>query len=1258
VDATRGDDKNAGTEAAPWRTIGHALPKLQAGDTLYLRGGVFHENVYCAVAGLKDAPITIRSYPGEQAVLDGGLREFLEAPADAWVPEPKGGPGEFRSARPHKNIRDVIGLFGDSLIGLQTYWHAADLRAGNELWVDDPDKKQMVLPVYCGPGLWYDKQTGYIHVRLAHTHTKNPQVADYRGETDPRKLPLIISAFNSVPLFVDQAMHVRFQDLVIRGGGLNTVVLQFGVDLEFDNVTVFGGTYCLRCRSTGPLRMVNSALHGMIPPWAWRSENGLYTYTPREYDPFVPPDPKANVRNIARLPTHAVLVTEGSYEFEVFYYPHNHDWDIAHCEFTDGHDGVYLSGSNIRFHHNWVDNMQDDGIYLSSPTPYYSDQIRVYQNLITRVLSALSCHSYGGPGGNTFVYRNIVDLRQGVHFDRPSPKKPEGDIAAFHIFLTHGSDLLGIESLHFYQNTFISPAHSDGYAMRTWVSTSSRTTRRVFNNLFVYLNGYRGPDAARAPEHDIQIDGNLHWCPLPGAKPAADYLEKVRQCPASQKNKAKYSPGWEANSFVADPRFAAFNPSAAAKADYRLEKDSPAIGKGIVLPKDYEDPLRPPGNSRPDIGALPLGTEPPRFGRQGRVTLPVTGNGLVAAAPRAGEQAGAERLVLVRDGVANSVIVVGAQAPTPAYSALPAAQVLQRYLKKISGAEVPIMAEDNLKPEDARGKVLILVGDGKRVRSLGLSRDGLSPEGFLLKTAGGSLIILGGDDRTRQGSYFGALAFLERQLGVRWLMPFEVGEIVPKARTVALEPFEFRDQPKFAVRHIRNGYGNGTLFERLKPYLGDEKRFGELARQAGEWYGLQRLAFGVNINGGHSDEGFYQVHGKAHPEYLAQQPDGRRFVPERRAVYLKLCVSNPALIRQKVDDALAELKKNPGLDSVGISPNDGGDWGYCMCKDCKAWDDPRGDKFTFRPTYETPTFEYVSLSDRYARFYSEVAEQVCREHPKVLVVGMAYGHYTPAPLHTKVHPNVVIEFVGTAPWQFDRDRAADRKALLGWGKAGAQLAWRPNWMRQEGYPITYPHKLAEDLRAYYRLGMRYGDFDTCVNDWAAGGINFYVLARLLWDPEQDVDHLIDDYCVKGFGPAAPALKRYFARLEEASTQMAAGTDPKVNWYYEVARFWTPAFFRAAQADLQEADTLAGKSADAAMIRRRIDVFRQGLELAEIRMDMIRAVRALREKKGDHAVCEALVARRAQWYKDHLYTEALPVPYMRYYDNRFKGYFEP
>src|SRR5690349_12142809 len=56
VDAKEGNDTWPGSERGPWRTINHALKQLKAGDTLLLRGGVYRENVYCAIAGKKDAP--------------------------------------------------------------------------------------------------------------------------------------------------------------------------------------------------------------------------------------------------------------------------------------------------------------------------------------------------------------------------------------------------------------------------------------------------------------------------------------------------------------------------------------------------------------------------------------------------------------------------------------------------------------------------------------------------------------------------------------------------------------------------------------------------------------------------------------------------------------------------------------------------------------------------------------------------------------------------------------------------------------------------------------------------------------------------------------------------------------------------------------------------------------------------------------------------------------------------------------------------
>jgi hypothetical protein len=71
--ATAGDDSNAGTQTAPWRTVQHAADTVRAGGTVNVRGGVYEELVTVKASGnASDGYITFRSYPGETAVLDAG----------------------------------------------------------------------------------------------------------------------------------------------------------------------------------------------------------------------------------------------------------------------------------------------------------------------------------------------------------------------------------------------------------------------------------------------------------------------------------------------------------------------------------------------------------------------------------------------------------------------------------------------------------------------------------------------------------------------------------------------------------------------------------------------------------------------------------------------------------------------------------------------------------------------------------------------------------------------------------------------------------------------------------------------------------------------------------------------------------------------------------------------------------------------------------------------------------------------------------
>src|SRR5438128_2577695 len=75
--APTGSDSNAGSLSAPWRTIRFAVAQLAAGDTLYLRGGVYTgatDNIDSQSATVPSgtswtSAITIAGYPGETATL-------------------------------------------------------------------------------------------------------------------------------------------------------------------------------------------------------------------------------------------------------------------------------------------------------------------------------------------------------------------------------------------------------------------------------------------------------------------------------------------------------------------------------------------------------------------------------------------------------------------------------------------------------------------------------------------------------------------------------------------------------------------------------------------------------------------------------------------------------------------------------------------------------------------------------------------------------------------------------------------------------------------------------------------------------------------------------------------------------------------------------------------------------------------------------------------------------------------------------------
>lgn len=71
--APRGTTTGPGTRDAPWN-LSTALACADAGDTVWLRGGVYVGSFATALRGTAAAPIVFRQFPGERATIDGTLR--------------------------------------------------------------------------------------------------------------------------------------------------------------------------------------------------------------------------------------------------------------------------------------------------------------------------------------------------------------------------------------------------------------------------------------------------------------------------------------------------------------------------------------------------------------------------------------------------------------------------------------------------------------------------------------------------------------------------------------------------------------------------------------------------------------------------------------------------------------------------------------------------------------------------------------------------------------------------------------------------------------------------------------------------------------------------------------------------------------------------------------------------------------------------------------------------------------------------------
>lgn len=529
------------------------------------------------------------------------------------------------------------------------------------------------------------------------------------------------------------------------------------------------------------------------------------------------------------------------------------------------------------------------------------------------------------------------------------------------------------------------------------------------------------------------------------------------------------------------------------------------------------------------------------------------------------------QVTLVEDGQPQSVIITAANRSA---IVLLAAQELQKHLQLMSGATVPIDVVG--KESSYPGKHFIYIGTGQTAPS--------TNEFYTIRTLNGNLYIVGKDGGTtnytdlsgcQPGNMFGVYHLLGEILGVRWLWPGDMGIVAPQTPTIVVPEINLTTGPNMVQRKFRNPR-DGFYTSGASAYTGaaltvpavptDASVRLQLANEELLWQRRMRMGTRKSLAFGHSETTWWATYGTTHPEYFAVLYSGSQ--PKPAADRVKLHVSGLATIEAKVQEWINKGKPS----TFNICPNDSRN--FCVCPECLAWDRPS------QPASIINSDSSALLSDRYARWYTEVANRIKAINPNTTVYGYAYDVYKNAPLEATIPDNVALAYIPGPPSDTTLDGIAETEAnVLGWIAHGCtQMYLRPNWMLSaHAGPFWPTYRLGNHFRHMLAGGYLLGlDSDSSCGSYCNFGLYYYLVARLMANPALTVDEIMDEYC-SGFGSAAKRIRDYFSYWENfIYNQADSGNTTILGWQTGMAAYgstYTDAAFDGAEKILNEAEAL-------------------------------------------------------------------------------------
>ena len=443
-----------------------------------------------------------------------------------------------------------------------------------------------------------------------------------------------------------------------------------------------------------------------------------------------------------------------------------------------------------------------------------------------------------------------------------------------------------------------------------------------------------------------------------------------------------------------------------------------------------------------------------------------------------------QQYVFFADGSPECRLIVPAKAEQEEREA---AALIQRTFRDMGGGETVIVSE----PAAAFDGVSIHVGRTSFARGLDVIPSDLDEDGFVIHPCDSRrLVLLGGRSVS---TFYAATEFLERYAGVLWVWPGDHGTVVPKVSRLEAVVRAQTSEPAFRAR-----------------------KFSGIRRARMAYYRIHQKGRETRSNFHHNVFTVLKVRlHDTHPEYFSLVAGKRHRLGKSSSSNWQACTTDPETVQAFANAARRQFKRYPWISAFSVSQNDG--HGFCDCERCRALDLPGVE----------------GISDRYFTFMNAVADATRDEYPSKFISCLGYGRRgtRDVPARIKLRPNTLIYAVVPTLRHHHEE-------IVEWSKAAPNLG-AYFWVHGKPVPKFYPRRWAQYLRFMREHNVRevyaevYQDNPKRMATWELDGPRVWITAKLLWNPDADIDELMQRFCRRFYGAAHEPMLRYYRQCEKA-----------------------------------------------------------------------------------------------------------------------------